>query len=981
LSGSQALVRGGAERDEVKRRSDGQISCHSLAGRHSSRHAAIPGQALDDVTVIDSSEQVLSFGSFELVPSRRILLENNKPVGIRSRALDLLCLLVEASEQILSKDDLLARAWPGTFVAEANVRVQINELRRVLGDGRHGRRFIVTVPNRGYSFVEKVHRRQSRLPGDPASVPDRQGDDMPPIRSGRIIGRDRAIQRLAKQIQQRRVVTVVGTGGVGKTTLVLSVIAQMREFGDRPPWQKVVFVDLASLSDGHAVPIAFASALGAVLAGDDALSSIVHYLREAACLLVIDNCEHVIDPVVEIVEAILRHAPGVVILATSREPLRVAEEWVYRLEPLAAPPVSEALSLDEALAYPAAALFVERVSARCGSIALGDEDGRFVADICRRLDGIPLALELAAGRFEAFGVRGLAAVLDNLFAVLTRGERRALPRQQALHATLDWSFNLLTERDRTLLRRLAVFPNRFTLHSASVVAAWGELSSADVTEGIADLISQSLLSTATSEDGLSFVLLETTRAYAREKLAAAPCAVEVARRHVNLCLDLLAEIDRKDPERAPDEQALLADLRAALNWAFSPDGDLPSGVSLTVAAIPLWLRLSLVSECRERVEKALAQYGQEPDSSDGIVLKLQTARGWSLMYNAGTARETSDVWKAAHGLAERLDDNDYRLRSLWGLWAGHMKCAGFEAALDSAFQFRSAAEQSPDRDDLAIGDRLIGTSLHFLGDQPAARHHIEQMLDRYPPSGHFTHIARYQVSPRIAALMTLSRILWLQGYTGAAADTADASIAEARALDHHLSLCYTLAQSACPVALLNGDLERAERLIDDLLDETARHRLEVWHIYAQGYRGHLRFLQGEPERGLPLMRRAVDELRSARFMQHHSAFVLALVEALMSSGQSDAANALLDEQLAHLARGHRLWVAPEILRLKGELTMRLGDQIAGEALLDESLSLAKKSGALGWHIRSYSRSSKKNDDRMREIENLIPRVLIEYSSV
>ncbi len=928
------------------------------------------------MTGIDRSDGVLSFGSFELMPTRRILLENDKPVGIRSRALDLLCLLVEASGQILSKDELLARAWPSTFVAEANVRVQINELRRVLGDGRHGRRYIVTVPNRGYSFVETVHRRLVLPPGDRAPAADRQGFGSPPVWPGRIIGRDRSIQTLAKQIQQQRVVTVVGTGGVGKTTLVLSVIAQMREGEERPPWQKIVFVDLASLSDGHAVPSAFASALGAVLAGDDAVSSIVHYLREEACLLVIDNCEHVIDPVVEIVDAILRHAPDVFILATSREPLRVAEEWVYRLQPLAVPPASETLSLDEALAFPAAALFVERVSARRGSMALRDDDGRFVADICRRLDGIPLALELAAGRFEAFGVRGLAAVLDNLFAVLTHGERRALPRQRTLHATLDWSFNLLTARDQALMRRLAVFSNRFTLDSAAAVAAWGELSAEDVIEGVADLVSQSIVSTAPGAEEPSFILLETTRAYAREKLAAAPCAIEVARRHAKLCLDLLAEAERSGSGRATDEQGLLPDLRAALNWAFSQDGDLTCGVALTVAAIPLWLRLSLVSECRERVEEALARYGKEDDTGDPIVLKLQTARGWSLMYNAGTARETSDVWKAAHSLAERLDDNDYRLRSLWGLWGGHMKNAAFETALDSAFQFKNAAEQSTDADDLAIGDRLIGTSLHFLGAQSAARHHLERMLDRYPPPGHRSHIARYQVAPRIAALMTLSRVLWLQGHAAAAADMAEASLAEARSLDHRLSLCYTLAQSACPLALLNGEFERAGCLIDELFEETARHRLEIWHIYAQGYRGHLQVLRGEPERGLPLMQHAVNELRSARFMQHHSAFVLALVESLISAGQFDAANALLDEQLAHLARGSRLWVAPEILRLKGELTLRLGDQISGEALLEESLSLAKKSGALGWHIRSYLNSSAARDDGLRAIQEIVPRSLI-----
>lgn len=930
-----------------------------------------------NMTAIDRSEEVLSFGSYELIPSRRILLENGRPVGIRSRALDILCLLVEASGQILSKDDILARGWPGTFVEEANVRVQINELRRVLGDGRSRRRFIATVPNRGYSFVEPVLRRPVVESNDPVATADWTGLGPMPACPGRIIGRDRSIQMLAKQIRQQRLVTVVGTGGVGKTTLALSVIAQIRQEMDHPAWRKIVFVDLAPLSDGNAVPAAFASALGTVLAGEDALSSIANFLAEETYLLVIDNCEHVMESVVGIVETVLRRARNVFLLATSREPLRVADEWVYRLQPLAVPPVRATLSLDEALAYPAAALFVERVYARGGGMVLSDEDGRSVAEICKRLDGIPLALELAAGRFEAFGARGLAAVLDNLFAVLTRGERKALPRQQTLHATLDWSFNLLTTRDQTLLMRLATFSNRFTLSSAAAIAAWGELSTGDVTEGIADLVSQSLISTAPPAGEPCFILLETTRAYARVKLAAASYAAEVAARHARWCLDLLAQLERS-ADAAPmlDEQGLLAEIRAALTWAFSAVGDPKSGIALTVAAIPVWLRLSLVSECRQRVEEALAQYGDRDGEDDGIVLKLQTARGWSLMYSAGSARETSDVWQVAHALAEQLNDNDYRLRSLWGLWAGNMKSAAFDQALDSAFQFGSAAENSPDRDDLAIADRLIGTSLHFLGDQPGARHHLERMLNRYPAPGERSHIARYQVAPRIAALMTLSRVLWLQGYSGAAADVAAASITEARSLGHHLSLCYTLAQSACPIALLNGDLDQAERLIDELAEETARHRLEVWNIYAEGYRGHLRLLQGKPEQGLPLMERAVNALRAARFMQHHSAFALAFVEALISTGQSGVADALLEEQLAQLRRWNRFWVAPEILRLKGELALRLGDRVLGEALLDESLLLAKQTGQLGWHIRSRLRSSASRDDRLQSIQEIVPRPLL-----
>lgn len=961
-----------ADRDKAaKSRTDAGRS--SLANSVSQPHSLI-----GDVnsTVEDDLDEAVCFGAFILRPKKRSLIEGGKPVQIGSRAFDILCLLVERAGQFLGKDEILARAWPATYVADANVRVQVAELRRALGDGHNGRRFIVSAPNRGYSFVETVHRGVDRPPVRPAGSANRPVSRSVPALHGRIIGRAQATQALMKQILQRRLVTVVGTGGVGKTTLVVSTVSQLLDYPEPIKWRKACFVDLASLSDARVVPSAFASALGVALVNDDAISSLVHHVRDEEWLIVIDNCEHVIGAVVDIVEAILRDAPGVDILATSREPLRVEDEWVHRLQPLAMPPESVVLTLDEAISYPAIELFIERARARSGGYEFRADDIKHVVDICRRLDGIPLALELAAARFDSFGASGLAAALDDLFAILTKGRRKALPRQQTLHSTLDWSFNLLNARDRMLLRRLAVFAGGFTLERASAVATSAELSASDVLEGISDLVAQSLLTADMRSDEPSFALLETTRAYAREKLAAAPEADEVARRHADLCHELLAEADEWDDEDStspPDKHgALLDDLRTALKWAFRPAGDLKRGVSLTVAAVPLWLRLSLVNECRERVEDALGKNRSNGTFDESSAMKLEAARAWSLMYTSGMAHGTGAAWTQAHGLAEHLGDDDYRLRSLWGLWAAQMKSADFPAAHEAAARFKQVAQQAGDADGYVIGDRLLGTSLHFLGDQTGARLHIERMLGNYKPPRHRLHIARYQVAPHIAALMTLSRVLWVQGYADQAMRMAEDSIEAARALDHRLSLCYTLAQSACPIALLNGDLERAECLIDVLFEETARHRLDVWHIYASAYRGQLLLLQGDIQRGLPLIQAAVDDLRNARFMQHYSAFIVALADGLVLAGRWDAANTLVNDALVHSERTGDRWIMPEMLRLKGEIAILLHDKRTGEAYLVRALKLAQEQKALAWQRRaviSLSRSlqAKSRNSEAREL--------------
>lgn len=940
--------------------------------------------AVDEIATDLDFDKAYSFGPFVLQPNRRILRQGDTPVEIGSRALDILCLLVEAAGELVSRDEILAHAWPKMHVTDVNVRVQIAEVRRALGDGHNGRRYIVSVPNRGYCFVEPIHGGAD--PPDPECLHPvgRPLTRLLPTLHSKIIGREEAAEALLEQVLLRRLVTVIGTGGVGKTTFVVAMLSQLLDRPEPIKWRMVCFVDLSSAADERVVASAFASALGVTMVNDDAISSLVQQMRDEACLIVVDGCEHVIGIVADIVEAMLREAPRVHIVATSREPLRVEGEWIFRLDPLVMPPNAVGLTLETAIRYPAIELFIARAEARSGTVAIGDEDIRWVVEICRRLDGIPLALEFAAGRIEALGTRGLATALDNQFAILTEGRRTALPQHRTLYATLEWSFNLLGPREQALLVRLAIFPSKFTLNCALAIAAWGDLGPTDVVEGISDLVARSLISVDVSREQAVFRLLETTRAYARQKLVTAPDASEVAKHHAAHCVERLADADKWGAEDATDLPGryglLLDDLRAALKWAFSSAGSVDCGISLVVAAVPLWLRLSLVNECHQWVEHALEHRGETSLSADSA-MKLHTARGWSMMYTAGMSGEMSAAWTLAQDIAERLGDNEYRLRSLWGLWAAQMKSADFVAASEAAKRFRKIADKSPDVDDRAIGDRMLGTSLHFLGDQSGSRLQLERVLANYKPPSHRMHIVRYQVAPHIAGMMTLSRVLWVQGYPDQAAQAADASLEEARSLDHTLSLCYSLAQSACPIALLNGDLEQAASFIDTLLEETERHRLDVWHIYAKAYRGQLILLQGDVDGGLPLIKSAVDDLRKARFMQHHSAFLVALADALVVAGHLDAADTTISQALDWSECNSDGWIRPEMLRLKGEIALSSHQQAQGERYLDKSLDLSRKQMARGWELRAATSLSRslRNSSRHDEARQLLAATLGQFS--
>jgi predicted ATPase/DNA-binding winged helix-turn-helix (wHTH) protein len=691
----------------------------------------------------DATGIAYRFGSFRLIPSQQALLDGGSRVPIGGRALDLLTALVERRGELVTKKELMARAWSQTVVEESNLKVHIAALRKALGEGPQDQRFVATVVGRGYQFVAQVEREVIPVTAAPPETHARPSHNLPAALV-RPIGRSEAIQDLLARLSRVRLLTVAGPGGIGKTTVALAIAHAMVAAGDHDVW----FVNLSRLSEASFVPHAVANAIGLAVHSDDISRALANYfrLRNRPQLVVLDSCEHVIEAAAIIAEQMTAAAPQLRVLGTSREPLHVAGEHVYRLEPLESPPDAARLTVSEALRYPAVELFMERAIAARGDFALSDEIVPVVARICQRLDGIALAIELAATRVAAFGVHQLLTLLDNRFSTLAQGRRTAPERQKTLLATLDWSHQLLPDTERVVLRRLGIFPGVFSLGSAAAVAQDENLAYASVIDAVASLVAKSMLSANVGSDAVRYRLLDTTRDYARRKLADAGEPDMVSRRHAEHFCDLYARAEDlwKTP---PDTRWLeyhkptIDDVRAALNWAFSAHGDTSLGVALTVAAIPAWIRLSSLEECRTSIEHALHQTDRGPPALDSQRMKLYTALAASALYTRGMVSQVDTAWTAALAIAERLNDTEYQLRSLFVACCGFVYAGKHRLADELLQKFRFIATTSHNEAAMSEGSRLTAFAWHHMGKQAEARKLLEGVLQRYAAPGHRSQLS------------------------------------------------------------------------------------------------------------------------------------------------------------------------------------------------------------------------------------------------
>lgn len=460
------------------------------------------------------TERSFSFGPYQLFPRRRLLLKGSQRIPLGGRSLEVLIVLAERQGDVVNKSELMARAWPGITVDETALRVHIAGLRKALGDGIGEASYIKTIAGRGYCLVAPSPRFEPAV--ERARSVEVRADYTPrlPFQLDETIGRSDAVDRITGLLETQRFVTIHGPGGVGKTTTAVAVASsQLAAFAGDVHW-----LELGEIGEPQLLPGALASAFGLSVQGRDPMHDLLECLRERRCLLIFDNCEHLIEPAAALIERIFRGAPLVRILATSREVLRIEGEHVYRLSGLACPLDDDGLTAERVLSFAAPRLFVKRVVASGHQFELTDADAPVVARICRKLDGLALAINVAAAQVQTLGFAEVAWSLDSGYWLRWRGRRTALPRHQTIGAAIDWSYNLLSEDEQAALRYLSIFPDYFSLEAALGLARHGLPNTAHSLDIIDKLIAKSMISSDLGDCTPRYRLLNSTRAYAFDKL-------------------------------------------------------------------------------------------------------------------------------------------------------------------------------------------------------------------------------------------------------------------------------------------------------------------------------------------------------------------------------------------------------------------------------------------------------------------------------
>ena len=904
----------------------------------------------------------MAFGPFCLTSSERLITRDGVPLEIGGRSLDLLIALIDQPGRVLSKHELLKRVWADVIVEDSSLRFHMASLRRILRDGQDGARYIATQVGVGYAFVAQVQKLPTADSGfsQPALKREQQRQRVElevavanlPARSPRVIGRERDVQLLSERVTKTQLFTVVGPAGVGKTTLAVEIGHVSGErFANR-----ISFVDLGRLEDPALVPSAIAAALGIPVQAEDPMTVVLGHIRAQELLLILDNCEHVISAVATIVDRVRDAAPKAHILATSREPLRVRGEHVHWLRPLDYPSEAADLALDQLLEYPAVELFIERASAADSALAIDIEAARMVADMCRRLDGMALPIELAAVRVAGHGLRATSRLLGERFSLAWTGPRTAVPRQQTLQATLDWSFDLLSEVERRTLERLSVFLGPFTLDAALHVVTDGIIDAEAAVTALDELTTKSLISPDPSTDGGSYRLLEMTRAYARKKLLARGSEElnGTARRHAAFYrgeLEALGVRQRSFRQEEAYFSHVLGNVRSALEWSFGQDGDVTLAVPLAAASVRLFLTLSLLVECRTWCARATAQL-ENRYLGTSVELELQAGLGLSLMFTRGNDEAVEIALRRALNLANSLGDRWNELRLLGRLHIFHERIGDFATAFAWARAAVEVAAAIGDPEAIAVAASLAGISLHLAGDQASARRELELSLRRSLPSepGRTIH---YGFDHRNRSGIALARTLWLQGYADQARRLAAKTVDEASGLKHPVTYCIALIWTHS-VHLWAGDIEAAQASLDTFANCAEVNAFRPYIAASGGFRGELAIQRGHANGAVGWIERSLEELHGAKYELLTSSFQIALAKGLILSGQHAEALAVVSSAIDRCVGNGELYAMPELLRVKACATRFIAGSgpNGAETSLLESLACSRNQGARAWELRA-----------------------------
>jgi predicted ATPase/DNA-binding winged helix-turn-helix (wHTH) protein len=911
------------------------------------------------------SRKVLSFGPFELSIGNRLLTKGTKAVPVGARAMDILIALVEQANTVVSRRELIERVWPKQGADEVSLRVHISALRKALAQSDPSRRYIANVPGRGYSFIVPVATSSLQTPElEPARTAGL------PARLERMVGRKEAVAAIQAKLADQKFVTIVGPGGIGKTTVAVAVAHEMRSAFDGD----VRFVDLSPLDDSSLVAPAVASSFGLAIQTDDVLPLLIDHLRGSPKLLVLDSCEHLIDGASALAERLFDHVPTLHLLATSREALRVRGENVHELAALACPPEDQAILASDALEYPAVQLLVDRVRALQRQFDLRDIDAPLAARICRRLDGIALAIELAAGRVDVYGLGKTASLLDGHLNLSWAGRRTAMPRHQTLNATLEWSYGLLGEEERQVLNRLSVFSGGFTFEAAIAVVADDAVDEAKVSDCLLELRSKSMIAVYGQDSRAR--LLDTTRAFALERLAESAKQDPFRRRHALYFSDLFRRGASMDVSGWPRALAVEVDnLRAALNWAFSNAGDPKIGVDLAAASASTWMGMALLTECREWMAKAIS-YLDAMNSGSRQEMIIQSALASSMMFTLGMTEETYAGWAKARLLAEDLGDVEYQLVSLLVLWAHKIRLPRYAEAIEMAERCGEVAKASGDRGAVATANYMCGVTYHHTGRLLQAEGFLEASLHHDVEAARQALIKRFGYDRKTDALAVLANLVWLQGSPDQAQRLGRMSIAEARQLDQAVPLCVALAWTAFNTYLTNPQGGETDTFADELVEHAGKYAVDSYYGFGLAMQALRRARRGEADGAGAMLHSGLEKLSASRYGVFNWILQAEFASCMAAAGRSREALCIFEQAKINLDETH--WCTCELLRIRGELALRNSEglPVCRQYFL-RSLELSAQQGSLSWALRAAtSLAIAENSDARREEARSILRATI-----
>jgi predicted ATPase/DNA-binding winged helix-turn-helix (wHTH) protein len=875
------------------------------------------------------------FGSFVLLETQRRLERSGRVVRLGPRSFDLLLQLVKLAGEFVSKDQLLSSVWAGVVVEEGSVRVHMSTLRKALGEPQDSdgcKEWISNVPSRGYRFNGRVGRdvdtgvRIRTRPQGPTFT-------KLPIRVTELVGRDADVEDVVSSLDIHRLVTIVGTGGIGKT----SIAVRVAEIYQQKHAIETALVDLAPLISQDHVLSTMARSVGAAADLPDAVEVIAQSLTGRDVLWLIDNCEHVLDALALPITGLLAALPGLRILATSREALRLPGEYVFRLPTLAVPE-AECLTLAQALQWPAVKLFVERARA-AGAGAFNDSHGQLLARISRQLDGIPLAIELVAARLGAQSVSDLALRLDDRLRLSSAGGRAARSRHKTLAAALDWSIALLNEQELRLFRRLSVFRGRFDAESALYVTV-GDMDPDVAFDVLISLTSKSLVSFDGNDAVAPYRLLDTTRSYAESLLAQSEERPALLRRHGLLMLDVMkaatAELPKLNQQAWGDRYAhRLDDVRFALEVCLVQEPDAEAAAALIAASAPLWFHVSQVEEYRDRVAATLALVERQPEPDMETATSLNTALITALLHTGGSVEDLNAACDRALAGALATKVPVLELKARWARCTHDMFRGEYTAALRDSETLLPFAQSWSDPAALVLSHRVCAMANHFCGRFELSRQHSALALDLSTGMGR-SHANMVGPDTICAAKAVLCRTLWIQGETTKALRTASDAVARAESIGHAVSLCAAL-YGACVVALWSGELELARRWVHVMMEEAQRRGLVGWlryaHWYSQGLQLHFK---EDPSHHI----REVSD----RFSLYDAPCKEVLVTFCLDWVD--------DGMVTRISRGEGEWSAAEVWRAVGLRSEQRGDTEEAENFYLRAIETARRQGAVAWELRA-----------------------------